>query len=101
MHAPFKTMKVKFISCVFVWKLLEHLSKFSFNIAKDYLEGYYSAVFQISFETNCKVQGDKIYIRSRVIALRFSSDQGGFRYEEKKIVNGKRARLLSRFSCLP
>lgn len=70
MHAPFKTMKVKFISCVFVWKLLEHLSKFSFNIAKDYLEGYYSAVFQISFETNSKVQGGKIYIRSRVIACR-------------------------------
>ena len=101
MHAPFKTMKVKFISCVFVWKLLEHLSKFSFNIAKDYLEGYYSAVFQIPFETNCKVQGGEIYIRSREIALRFSSDQGGFRYKVKKIVNGKRARLLSRFSCLP
>ena len=70
MHAPFKTMKVKFISCVFVWKLLENLSKFSFNIAKDYLEGYYSAVFQISFETNSKVQGGKIYIRSRVITCR-------------------------------
>ena len=70
MHAPFKTMKVKFISCVFVWKPLENLSKFSFNIAKDYLEGYYSAVFQISFETNSKVQGGKIYIRSRVIACR-------------------------------
>ena len=49
---------------------MEHLSKFSFNIAKDYLGGYYSAVFQISFETNSKVQKGKIYIRSRVIASR-------------------------------